>query len=414
MERLASAFLKGIRLDEKKRPSPRRITVISVPEQVRIPLAAATPEEGLLTVPESDIIRFQPVCVPADRLPTYSPVCGKVLRLETVCHPFLGELCCAVTAVAPRQKALRGIPPAAEGMPETETILRVAGSAAIVDELDGMPIYDKIKNMQAAGTECLAAAAFDDDPYFSSAEAAFSCDPEAALDGLYLAAAAAGVRQVRIICPEETGRRKLKGENAAILQTPGSRYPVWPLLSRKPAFQKAELIGIQACIALSQAVRKGIPQTDTVLSVSGEGVQEPKNVKVLIGTPVRAVLEACGVDARSRDMAVVMGSALNGAAVQDFSAPVTASARGLLVIPAVEKRESVCIGCGACERTCPAGLSLWRAAELLRRKSPSQSHLLEWSARCLGCNTCAAGCPAGIGMPDLLADAMRKKEADNG
>ena len=388
--------------------------MVSVPEQVWIPLTAETPEEGLLLTGGRKVIRFQPVCIPETQLPSYSPVCGEVLRFETVPHPLQGALRCAVTEVAPRQKALRGIPPAAEGIPGAEMILRVAGSAAILEELSGEPLYDTLKGMQTDGVECLAAAAFDEDPYSSAEEAAFSCDTEAALDGLALAAAAIGAKTMRVICPGETGRRKLRGESASLWQDAGTRYPVWPLLSQKPAFQHAGIIGIQAWIALSDAVRAGVPQTDTVISVSGEGVPEPKNVKVLIGTPVRAVLEACGLGIRSREFTVVMGSSWNGAAVQDLSVPVTAVTRSLLVLPVGKKRETrACIGCGACERACPAGLALWRAAELFQRKRPPKALLDAWEQRCLGCNTCTFGCPAGLGMPLLFAE-RRQKEADAG
>ena len=79
--------------------------------------------------------------------------------------------------------------------------------------------------MREAGIKCLLGAAFDDDPYLSSSEAAFSCDAEAALDGLRLAARAAGAEMVRLVCTGETGRRKLKEQSAELLLEPGPKYP---------------------------------------------------------------------------------------------------------------------------------------------------------------------------------------------
>ena len=395
--------LKGVRLEEKERPSPRRITVLTVPGEMLLPLTSGTLEGELLVEKGSRVVRFQPVLVSGERPPVYSPVCGTVTGFPSLQHPVLGEIRCASIAVAQRQKALRGIPPAEKGEPDAALVLQVAGSASIVDEWDGTPLYDKIKRMRETGIKCLLGAAFDDDPYLSSSEAAFSCDAEAALDGLRLAARAAGAETVRLVCTGETGRRKLKEQSAELLLEPGPKYPAWALLRQDPAFCAAEPVGIQACIALSHAVREGLPQTDTVISVCGDLVESPKNVKVLIGTPAREVLSACGLTGRARESVVIMGSLFRGKPLRDFSAPITAETRGLLVISSQKETEYPCIGCGTCERVCPAALSTWRLAAALRRKRPNRQGLLQWGQACLSCYACAVQCPSGLSFPKLFS-----------
>lgn len=58
---------------------------------------------------------------------------------------------------------------------------------------------------------------------------------------------------------------------------------------------KAGFVGAQACAALYRAVQEGMPQTNTVVTVAGDGVWRAGNLRVPVGTPIGELLERCGV-----------------------------------------------------------------------------------------------------------------------
>ena len=175
---MAAGNIKQFYPDELAAPSPRRMTVISVPEIMRVPLRVKNAEEGVRVEEGQEVVRFQLLCVPKDAPPIYSPVCGTVLRIESFTDPAAGKELCAVVEVAQRQKALRGIPPAAEGIPDAERILRIAGSAAVMDELDGTPLCDKLLKFQEQKISCLAVIACGEDFCGSASEAVLCCDTD--------------------------------------------------------------------------------------------------------------------------------------------------------------------------------------------------------------------------------------------
>ena len=84
---------------------------------------------------------------------------------------------------------------------------------------------------------------------------------------------------------------------------------------------KAGFVGAQACAALYRAVQEGMPQTDTVVTVAGDGVWRAGNLRVPIGTPIGELLERCGVLPDTK--LVYIGPAISGEAVTDLSLPVT-------------------------------------------------------------------------------------------
>ena len=54
----------------------------------------------------------------------------------------------------------------------------------------------------------------------------------------------------------------------------------------------------------------------------------------------------------------------------------------------VKVDESLCVGCGACESTCPVG-----AIEV------NDAGIAEGSDACVDCGACVAGCPTGAITP---------------
>ena len=116
---------------------------------------------------------------------------------------------------------------------------------------------------------------------------------------------------------------------------------------------------IGTAFAVYEAARYGKPLIDRVVTVTGEGIKEPKNLMVKIGTLVSDLIEECG-GFKSEAAKVVSGGPMMGFALYSLDVPVTKGTSGILVLPeeGVVHAEDFgpCIRCGRCIDICPMGL----------------------------------------------------------
>src|SRR5690606_5409428 len=121
----------------------------------------------------------------------------------------------------------------------------------------------------------------------------------------------------------------------------------------------------------------------------------PRNLQVLLGTPLRDCLRTCGYEERE-GMRVIVGGPMMGRQVTDLDIPVTKTTNCILVqreAPAAP--ELPCIRCGACVTACPVRFlppELYRFARGGDLGAVQQLHLCD----CIECGCCAYVCPSHI------------------
>ncbi len=142
---------------------------------------------------------------------------------------------------------------------------------------------------------------------------------------------------------------------------------------------------------------RGKPLVERLVTVSGPGVAEPANLLVPLGTPVRALLEACGgVDPDLQ--LVLMGGPMMGLPLPSLDVPVLKGTSGILAFRGCdlrEPREYACIRCGRCLDACACFLNpsrLGRLARLERFEQMEAHHVLD----CMECGACSYICPSRI------------------
>jgi Na+-translocating ferredoxin:NAD+ oxidoreductase RnfC subunit len=303
-----------------------------------------------------------------------------------------------------------GLPPpkffrAPKGRPDWEAVLRAAEEAEITDEFEDVPLAEKLRRMRRAGVSLALACCVDEDPYTTSAMAALREQTDGVIAGLALAARACGAKKSEIAVADRREKKEiLRRSPEAKLVVAGTRYPARALLRRSLQAEggKAAFVGAQACAALAAAVSRGEAQHDAIVTVAGSGVEIPRNVRVRIGTPLRHLLDFCGVHERTR--LIVTGSSVTGRAVTDPSVPVTAATRCVIAMLRPPRYKTyACIGCGRCSRACPRGIVPWRIYQEMERSRPDPLKLLN-ARSCIDCASCSMICPSGL---DLAAAVKR-------
>jgi electron transport complex protein RnfC len=164
--------------------------------------------------------------------------------------------------------------------------------------------------------------------------------------------------------------------------------------------------------ALADWFERGTPLIERIVTVSGPGVERPANLLVPIGTPVRAVLERCGLREQTRQ--VVLGGPMMGTALGDLAAPVLKGTSGILAFTTPRNGLALaCIRCGRCLEACPQLLNpsrLARLARLGRYETMQELHVMD----CVECGSCSFACPSGIPIVQLLRvakSALRQQAA---
>jgi electron transport complex protein RnfC len=105
-------------------------------------------------------------------------------------------------------------------------------------------------------------------------------------------------------------------------------------------------------VAIYEAVRFKRPLIERALTVTGEGVERPANLRVPIGTPVRVLLDHAGL--REDANQLVLGGPMMGLAQFSADVAVTKGTSGVLALAGAEAYDwTDCIRCGRCVEVCP-------------------------------------------------------------
>jgi electron transport complex protein RnfC len=164
--------------------------------------------------------------------------------------------------------------------------------------------------------------------------------------------------------------------------------------------------------AVFEAVRYGKPLIERVLTVTGGGIHEPRNLFVKVGTLISHLIEKCG-GLREDAVKVISGGPMMGFALSSLDVPVTKGTSGIVAMSEQEMVHAAdfgpCIRCGRCIEICPMGLMpsmLSIYAEKGFYEGAKEYNLFD----CFECGSCAFVCPSKRPIVQLvrLAKSMVK------
>ena len=122
-----------------------------------------------------------------------------------------------------------------------------------------------------------------------------------------------------------------------------------------PADVGAVVSNVSTAKAVSDAIQKGMPLVERVVTVTGERIKNPGNYIVKVGTLVKELIDYCG-GITGEDTTVKMGGPQMGFELNDLNVPVLKATNGVIAVETVEFEPNNCIKCGRCVDVCPMEL----------------------------------------------------------
>jgi Na+-translocating ferredoxin:NAD+ oxidoreductase subunit C len=169
---------------------------------------------------------------------------------------------------------------------------------------------------------------------------------------------------------------------------------------------------VSTLCAIKDALYKGNPLIEKVITVTGDNLDKPSNVRVRIGTSIRNILEFCKWSFSASK--IIVGGPMMGVAQNSVDIPIIKSSSGILVFnekSAKYEARGNCIRCGKCVRACPMNLipsfiNTYAEQEMWDR-------IKKFNVEdCIECGCCSYVCPSKLPIVQSVKWAklqLRKK-----
>ena len=272
-----------------------------------------------------------------------------------------------------------------------------------------VPTGKKVEYLVINAVEC--------EPYITCDYRLMMEEPEALLEGAMIAAKA--VNPEHIVFGVEMNKMDAVELLSAKAEEKGYPISIQPLKMKYPQGDEKQLlkaitgreipsgklpldIGCIVCntattYAIFEAVKYHKPLFERRITVSGECINEPKNILAPIGTPFSALIEYCG-GIKEGIYELVSGGPMMGFDVPDESVPMVKGSGGLLALPDKKKGQTFpCVSCGKCVQHCPMGLMPNRMFRNIKNGNYAEAMALGLMD-CKECGCCSFSCPSHIDL----------------
>ena len=417
----------GLRLEANKAQSLRvPLRQARLPERLYVPLSQhiGEPTEPLLRIGDS-VLKGQPIARSFSYIsaPVHAPTSGKIIDIGEypVPHPSgLKAECMVIEADGEDQAAQTGLKMDSVFEAAAADIRQRVREAGIVGLGGaGFPTSVKLNPGPDHEIELLVINAAECEPFISCDEALICSRTQDVIDGVRIMRHALHAKQVAIgiedAMPTAISRLRdgldAAGETEIQVVAVPSVYPaggekqlIYTLTGEEVPSQGLPVdLGIVChnvgtAAAIARALLHGEPLISRVVTVTGEGIRQPANLEVRIGTPISEIIDQCG-GYTGKAARLLMGGPMMGLALPSDAIPTIKTTNCILVASRAEAPDTPaarpCIRCGSCAQVCPASLlpqQLYWYAHARNFDKIQDYSLFD----CIECGCCAKVCPSHI------------------
>ena len=239
----------------------------------------------------------------------------------------------------------------------------------------GFPTHVKLSPKEPGNIDYVIANCAECEPYLTSDYRRMLEEPEKLIGGLKILLRlfdnAHGILAVEDNKPDcvELLRKHVKDEPRISVKALKTKYPqgaekmlIKRVMKRQvpsgglPADVGCVVSNISTTKAISDAIQKGMPLVERVVTVTGEHVKKPGNYIVKIGTNTKDLIDYCG-GITGEDVTVKAGGPMMGFVLADTNVPIMKGSNGIIAVDTDHTAEQPCIKCGRCVDVCPMELS---------------------------------------------------------
>lgn len=439
-------FRGGTHVNEHKDTATKKTERLPEPASVSIPLSQHIGVHATPTVKVGDDVRIGQVLGEVKQglgCPVHASVSGTVTAIVT----RKNALGAPVTNIVIENDRLcrrdDTFKPIAKPLSETTTeeiveVVRAAGISGLGGAT--FPTYAKIQSAIGKAERVIVNCA-ECEPYLTANHRLLLERGEIVISGMEIVMHALGVHEgilavednkpdaIALLEDRLNKRKELDRDVSLRVCVMKTKYPqgderqlVAALLGveipagKLPADVGCMILNAETAAAISRAYWRGLPLTSRIVTVAGDCVREPKNVRAPLGASAQDLISFCGGLCKTPKK-MISGGPMMGTALWDPETPVSKNMSGLLLFSEEADRpttvHSACIRCGRCVAHCPVHLMPnYLAASAMARDYEKAEKLNVMS--CVECGTCTYNCPAGVEIVQhirVAKGALRAKKA---
>ncbi len=427
----------GVAVVHNKITAEKETVRMPAPDIVTLPMLQHIGVPCTPTVKKGDYVGVGQIIGDSDKYisaPIHASVSGKVIAVQDV-KLANGKMAPAVTIESDGEMKLwEGIePPKVTNKAELVKAVRDSGLVGLGGA--GFPTHVKLNFPDDKGIDTLIINAAECEPYITVDYRECLENSHNILGGVYTLQELLGFKKV-VIAVEDNKPEAIKilktiadndidRGNAVRLMTLKSRYPqgaekmmVLSATGRKvpagglPSDVGCVVMNVASTAFISRYLKYGKPLTSRSVTVSGNCIANPSNVRVPVGTELQKIIDFCG-GFTEEPYKILSGGPMMGTAVTGTDVPLLKSNNAILAFSKEDARvkpERDCIRCGRCHNACPMSLIPTQIEKYAALGDAEMLRTLGTSV-CMECGSCAYSCPAGKPLVQhmrLAKDVMRK------
>jgi len=416
----------------KELTNKKQIKIAEIPKQLIVPMVQHIGAPCNPTVNVGDVVKEGQLIGDNSSFvsaPIHAPVSGKIKKIEKALHP-LGTKVTSVFIEPDGEDKKDYLPPLGREIKELnpkEMVSRIRKAGIVGLGGATFPAHVKFSPPKGKSIDTLIINGCECEPYLSADHRLMIEKTEDIGLGAQMIGKILSVSNIIIAIEENkpdaiTAFSKRVKDTSIKCYVTKTKYPQGAEKTLIKAITNREVPGgglpmdvgvvvsnVGTACSVCEAIRDGKPLIERVVTITGNGIKEPNNFLVRIGTKVSDLVEQAGGIVGDIGK-LVIGGPMMGIAQSSFDIPVLKGTSGVLLMQRekyMNDQYHPCIKCSFCVKACPINLIPSTLSVIAEAKDWELAEKYGVND-CIECGSCDYVCPSKRPIVQLIKTAKLK------